>query len=115
MAQTPEQRLDKEIMLYCGKRGWECYHINVGGGKLKNGTYFKTGVPKGWSDLFIIKGNGEVMWCETKIYPNKPTQEQLDFIDRMLKKGYNAFVCYTLEEFIAKCDLTPKICPTINF
>lgn len=104
MSQTPEIRLDKEIMLYCGTRGWECYHINVGGGKLVSGSYFKTGVPKGWSDLFIIKPNGVVMWCETKIHPRKPTQEQLDFIDRMQSKGFKAFVAYSLDEFISKCD-----------
>jgi len=45
---TPEQALDKAIMLWCGEHNWLCFHINVGGGKMQNGTYFRTGVPTGW-------------------------------------------------------------------
>lgn len=45
---TPEVALYKQIMLYCGEHNWLCFHINVGGGKLANGTYFTTGVPKGF-------------------------------------------------------------------
>jgi len=45
---TPEHALSKQIMLWCGEHNWLCFHINVGGGKLANGTYFKTGVPTGW-------------------------------------------------------------------
>lgn len=97
---TPEQRLDKAIMLYCGEHNWLCFHINVSGGELLRGGYFKTGVPVGYPDLTIIKDNGEVAWCETKIKPRKPTQEQLNFIAELQKRGFKAFVAYNLEEFI---------------
>ena len=97
---TPEQALDKSIMLYCGQRNWLCFHINVGGGKMQNGTFFQTGVPKGWPDLTIITDDGKVIFCETKIHPRKPTQEQLDFIENLRSRHIKAFVAYTLEEFI---------------
>lgn len=98
---TPEQALDKQIMLYCGQRNWLCFHINVGGGKLANGTFFQTGVPKGWPDLTIITDDGRVIFCETKIHPRKPTQNQLNFIAELNKRKFTAFVAYTLDEFIA--------------
>ena len=97
---TPEQALDKSIMLWCGKRNWLCFHINVGGGMLKSGGYFHTGVPVGWPDLTILTNDGEVIFCETKIKPRKPTQEQLNFIANLKERGFKAFVAYSLEEFI---------------
>lgn len=101
---TPEQALDKEIMLYCGEHNWLCFHINVGKVKLYDGSYFRTGVPKGWPDLIIIKDNGEIAFCETKIHPYKPTQEQLKFIAELKKRGFRAFVAYNLEEFIEEVE-----------
>lgn len=97
---TPEQILTKQIMLYCGGRNWLCFHVNVGKIKLPNGTFFQTGVPKGWPDLTIITDDGQVIFCETKIHPRKPTQEQLDFIANLRSRHIKAFVAYTLEEFI---------------
>ena len=97
---TPEQALDKAIMLYCGEHNWLCFHINVGGGMLANGSYFHTGVPVGWPDLTIITDDGRVIFCETKIHPRKPTQAQLNFIENLKSRGFKAFVAYTLEEFI---------------
>ena len=97
---TPEQALDKSIMLWCGEHNWLCFHINVGGGKLENGTYFRTGVPVGWPDLTIITDDGRVIFCETKIHPRKPTKEQINFIKNLRNRHIKAFVAYTLEEFI---------------
>lgn len=102
---TPEQALDKAIMLYCGQRNWLCFHINVGKFKIwdeeqQRYRWVDTGVPRGWPDLIILTDYGEVMFCETKIHPRKPTQEQLDFIENLKSRGFKAFVAYTLEEFI---------------
>lgn len=97
---TPEQALDKSIMLWCGEHNWLCFHINVGGGKMANGGYFKTGVPIGWPDLLILTNKGQVIFCETKIYPRKPTQQQINLINNLKTRGFTAFVAYTLEEFI---------------
>jgi len=97
---TPEHALSKQIMLWCGEHNWLCFHINVGKIKLSDGTYFQTGVPKGWPDLTIITDDGRVIFCETKIHPRKPTQEQINFINMLNARGIKAFVAYSLEEFI---------------
>lgn len=97
---TPEQILDKKIMLYCGQRGWLCFHANVGSVMTADGRRFNTGLPKGFPDLLIIKPGGVVCFCETKIHPRKPTQEQINMINLLKKYGFLAFVAYSLEEFV---------------
>lgn len=51
----------------------------------------------GVSDLMYI-GNGYVAWIELKEKPNKPTKEQLQFIEEMKKMGHRAGVAYSIEE-----------------
>lgn len=101
---TPEQRLDREIMLYCGEHNWLCFHCNVGQVLTADGTYFRTGLPVGFPDLLIIKKDGKVAFCETKIHPRKPTEAQVKFLQNLRDRGFNAFVAYSLEEFKAEID-----------
>lgn len=101
---TPEQVLDKNIMLICGKNNWFCFHTNVGKIKFyderqEKERFFDTGLPKGWPDLMIITDFGKVFYCETKIHPRKPTADQLKIIKLLREKGVLAFVCYSIEEF----------------
>lgn len=102
---TPEQVLDKNIMLWCGQHNWLCFHTNVGKIKFwdvkqEKERWFDTGLPKGWPDLLILTDKGQVIFCETKIHPRKPTKEQLNIIDVLVKRGFLAFVCYSMEQFI---------------
>lgn len=97
--QTPEQRLTKQIMIWCGEHDYLCHHLNVGQFKLPDGRYFNTGVPKGFPDLQII-GYGEVRYVETKIHPRKPTKEQLEWIELLNKRNIKTKCVYSLEEFI---------------
>lgn len=104
---TAEQRLDHEIMLYCGIHNALCFHTNVGkikfyDEKQKKYRYFDTGLPKGWPDLMIIPQDKPVFYCETKIHPRKPTEDQIKIINLLQNKGKLAFVAYSLEEFIVK-------------
>ena len=104
---TPEQVLDKEIMLYCGSRNAICFHTNVGkikffDSKVGKERWFDTGLPKGWPDLLILTDNGKTFFCETKIHPRKPTIEQLNIIRNLTERGHLAFVCYSLDEFKEK-------------
>jgi hypothetical protein len=101
---TPEQVLDKNIMIWCGEHNYLCFHANVGSVKLADGRYFSTGLPKGFPDLLIFKTNGEIAFCETKIHPRKPTQEQLHMIATLQERGFNAFVAYSLQEFIEQIN-----------
>ena len=50
----------------------------------------------------ILTNNNVVIFCETKIHPRRPTKEQLNTIDVLTKRGFLAFVAYSLEEFIDK-------------
>ena len=100
MSQTPEVRLMKEIQLWCGQHGLLAFHLNVGKVKLTDGRFFSTGMPVGWPDLLILTEKGKVIFCETKVHPNRPTQEQLNTIDVLIKRGFLAFVCYSLEQFV---------------
>lgn len=102
--QTPEQRLTKEIMLYCSAKNWLCFHQNVGTIKTNDNRYVRTGLPKGWPDLLIITDKGQALFCETKIHPRKPTADQIKMIDILCKRGFLAFVAYSLEEFIEKTE-----------
>lgn len=99
---TPEQYLDKQIMLYCGGRNWLCFHANVGNVLTANGTYFRTGLPVGFPDLLILTDTGKTIFCETKIHPRKPTVDQVNFINNLVSRGFTAFVAYSLDEFIKK-------------
>lgn len=101
---TPEQVLDKEIMLWCGQHNWLCFHTNVGkikfyDPKMGKERFFDTGLPKGWPDLLILTNDGNTIFCETKIHPRKPTLDQVKMIDLLNERGFLAFVCYSLEEF----------------
>ena len=106
---TPEQVLDKKIMLWCGQHNWLCFHTNVGKIKFWDKTqgkerWFDTGLPVGWLDLLILTDKGQVIFCETKIHPRKPTKEQLNTIDVLVKRGFLAFVCYSIEQFIETAE-----------
>ena len=50
----------------------------------------------------ILTDKGQVIFCETKVRPNRPTKKQLNTIRILNERGFKAFVCYSLEEFIEK-------------
>lgn len=109
MSQTPEQRLDKEIMLWCGQHNWLCFHQNVGKIKFYDETqqkdrFFSTGFPEGWPDLLILTEKGQAIFCETKIKPRKPTQAQLNTLEILKKRGFLAFVAYSIDEFTSSVE-----------
>ena len=96
---TPEQYLDKQIMIWCGEHDWLCFHCNVGKVKTSDNRYFDTGLPKGFPDLLIITNNGTTIYCETKIKPRKPSDEQKKFINNLINRNQIAFVSYNIEQF----------------
>lgn len=87
------------------KKGFCTFRANVGKVRTPDGRYFDTGLPKGFSDLFAVK-DGKIYFIETKVKPNKPTKEQIKFIDVMKKiYGCRAGVAYTMEEVFEICQL----------
>ena len=93
-----EQDLMHSIMLAVTRAGNRIFRVNVGKLRLQDGRWFDTGLPKGHSDLYGFRPDGQIFYIECKIRPNKPTQEQLLFIGAMKQAGALAGVAYTIEE-----------------
>lgn len=98
---TPEHRLMNEIKLWCGEHNWLCIRLNVGTHKLADGSYFDTGIPKGFPDLMVLTDNNRTIFVETKVKPNKPSIDQLNVVETLKNRGFLAFVCYSLDEFVS--------------
>lgn len=99
-----EHDLQSIIQLALSELGFMSFHFNPGEGLTRDGRQFKTGVPKGWSDLIAFK-KGKTYFIEVKIRPNKPTLEQLNFISRMREEGYRAGIAYNIEDALVICGL----------
>lgn len=99
---TPEHLVQSQIMLECGKRGWLCFHANVGGGLLANGQWFTTGLPKGFPDLIIFRPEGKILFCECKSAVGRLRQDQVQFIGKLREYGYEVIVAHSIDEFRAE-------------
>ena len=62
----------------------------------------KEGLKAGVCDIFCaIPSNGKHgLFIEFKAGKNKPSPEQIEFINNMISQGYECIVCYTLEQAI---------------
>jgi hypothetical protein len=62
----------------------------------------KEGLLSGVCDLFIAKANinSNGLFIEMKIKNNKPSENQKLFMQKVEKKGYECYVCYSFDEFI---------------
>lgn len=77
------------------------FRINVGEGKTKDGRYFNTGVPSGFSDLFgVRKSDGKAVFIEVKTGTGRPSAKQLNFIKQMQQSGAIAGVCRSPEDAV---------------
>lgn len=92
-----EKDLQNEIRIYLSERGFTPFRANVGRFKSTDGRWVDIGLPKGFSDLFAIK-DGKIYFFEVKVKPNKPTKNQLNFLEQMRKIGCVAEVVYSLEQ-----------------
>ena len=81
------------------------FHIPNGGSrnKIEAVNLKRQGVKSGVSDIFIplARGGYHGLFIELKVGRNKPTDNQLEFINVMKKEGYAASVCYGAEAAIA--------------
>ena len=92
---TEEHAIQNEIRLaiapYC-----DIFRINVGQGYTKDGRYFSTGVPPGFSDLFgVRKSDGKV-----KTAKGRATEKQHNFLQMMKFNGAVAGICRSADEAI---------------
>ncbi len=95
---TEEHAIQNLIQLALADK-CQIFRMNVGAGFTANGNYIRTGVPKGFSDLFgFRKSDGRAIFIEVKTEKGRASDEQLKFIEQMKKKGAIAGVCRSPEE-----------------
>jgi hypothetical protein len=98
-----ESRLVYEIMRELGKHG-AVYRANSGAVRLPSGKYFRA-LPEGFADVLFIRSDGAACFVEVKVKPNKPTDKQTAFIDKM--RGFNcpAGIAYSVEDAAVICGI----------
>lgn len=74
-----EHSIQNAIRLRLSELGYAVFRINTGKFKLADGRWFDVGVPKGFSDLVVVK-NGKVHFLEVKAENGKASPEQLNFL-----------------------------------
>lgn len=75
------------------------FRMNVGTGYTKDGRYFQTGVPPGFSDLFgHRKSDGRAFYIEVKTKTGRVSAKQVQFLERMIANGAIAGVCRSVED-----------------
>ena len=95
-----EHDLQNAIRMELTRRGCAVFRTNVGKIKLPDGRIFDTGLPRGFSDLLAVRG-GRAYFVEVKVHPNKPTEEQLHFLDTMRNRyGCAGGVAYSVEDAV---------------
>jgi len=94
---TPETRFANEVKLWCGQHGYIIIRQQSGMFYDPHGNLIPIGF-KGLSDYLIIGRDGIIAFAELKVKPNRPTTEQLKFIDEMHKRNIKAAVIYSLDE-----------------
>lgn len=71
--------------------------MNTGNFQLADGRRIVCGV-KGLSDLLFIGNDGRCAFIEVKNEKGKPSQEQLNFINRVRKMGHRAGIARSVDE-----------------
>lgn len=80
----------------------ELFRINTGSVKTATGYLFSTGTPAGFPDICgYRRSDKKMIFIEVKVKPNKPTDKQTAFIDKVKAAGCPAGVCYSVEEALA--------------
>lgn len=93
-----EHDIQNTIRLELAKRGIPCFRVNVGKIRMKDGRWFDTGVPKGFSDLFGFLPDGQIFFIEVKNDKGRVREEQARFMELMREKGAVAGVCRSFED-----------------
>lgn len=101
MSQLTEHDIQNNIRMALAERGYMCFRINVGKVRTKDGRWFSTGAPKGFSDLFGFRNDGQIFFIEVKNATGKAREEQIRFMELMKSKGAIAGIARSVDEAIA--------------
>jgi hypothetical protein len=64
----------------------------------KRGAFRRTNQLKGVPDILGILPDGRFLGIEVKRHPNKPSLEQIEFLDKAHALGALSFIAYDLED-----------------
>lgn len=97
-----ESEIQKQIIDYMKLRGYVVFkHRNVGIFKPDTKKYIPLAFgEKGISDIIACSPFGQFTAVEVKKPGNKPSAEQLAFIQNVVKKRGVAFVAYSLQDAV---------------
>ena len=99
-----EHDLQNSIRLRLSELGFAVFRANVGRFQTKDGRWFDTGLPKGFSDLMAVK-NGRVYFLEVKTETGKASPEQLNFLAVMRDRyGCIAGIVRSVAEAVELCQ-----------
>ncbi|NJP37171.1 VRR-NUC domain-containing protein [Alkalicoccus luteus] len=77
------------------------FRANVGKVRMKDGRFFDTGLPKGFSDLFgYRKSDCKAVFIEVKNEKGRARKEQLHFLETMKQNGALAGIARNPEEAV---------------
>ena len=93
-----EARIQNEIRIALSQAGYVVFRSNVGKVKLEDGRYFDTGLPKGHSDLYGFRPDGQIFYIEVKDHRGRLRKEQVTFLDTMKKRGALTGVARSVED-----------------
>lgn len=94
-----EADLMRTIMVALSADGHFVVRANVGLFFTEDGRPIKTGLPKGFSDLFGHRlADCRAFYLEVKTATGRPTKEQLAFIAAMKKRGALAGIVRSVED-----------------
>ena len=100
---TNESRLIYDCMQLLGLHG-AIFRTNAGQFYTKDGKPV-SGLPKGFTDLLFVRKDGVPCFIELKVGKNKPSPEQLAFIEKMQSHNARAGIAHTPEEAAIICGL----------
>lgn len=98
-----ESRLVYTIMQELGRHG-AIFRTNSGQFYTKSGQRV-SGLPRGFSDILFIRKDGTPCFIECKIKGNKPSEEQILFIEKMKSLNCIAGVCCSTDEAMRLCGI----------
>ncbi|MGV3027896.1 VRR-NUC domain-containing protein [Streptococcus hyovaginalis] len=93
-----EHDIQNAIRLELSKRGIQCFRINVGKVRMSDGRWFNTGAPKGFSDLFGFRPDGQIFFIEVKNEKGRVRPEQTKFMEIMKQRGALVGVARSVED-----------------
>ena len=103
-----EHSIQNAIRLRLSELGYCVFRANVGRFQTKDGRWFDTGLPRGFSDLFAVK-DGRIYFLEVKTETGRPSEEQLRFLAVMRDRyGCVAEIVRSVDDAVravgAACD-----------